>query len=168
MTISLVAAIGNEREIGIGGDIPWRGQLPEDLKRFKDITSEKPHSVVIMGSKTYKSIGRPLPNRLNVVLTKNTDFQAQPGVLVAGSLQVALGALDPTREIFIIGGAQVFQEGLKIARRMHITFVDINVPNADAYFPQWNPAEWRVAQVLPCPPDERNKINSTYVVYQRR
>ena len=165
MNISIIAAIGNEREIGIGGKIPWRGQVPEDLKRFKETTSG---NVVIMGRKTYESIGKPLPNRLNIILSKNSDFKVPFDSLRAGSLDEALKLVPEGKEAFVIGGSEVYSEALKIANRLHLTFVDIKVPEADTHFPSWNVGDWKVAKVLPCPPQHENSLNSTYVVYERR
>ena len=163
MSISIIAAIGREREIGVNGRLPW--QLPEDLKRFQDVTAGH---VVIMGRKTYESIGKPLAKRLNIILTRNKDFVAPQESLIAKSLSEALGLVPLGKEAFIIGGARVFEEALKIADRLHLTIVDVAVPNADAFFPKWKVEDWRVARVLPSSPSQENLPNSTYVVYERR
>jgi dihydrofolate reductase len=100
--VALIAALDRNRAIGRGNQLPWR--LPDDLKRFRDLTRGHP---VIMGRKTYQSIGRPLPHRLNVVVSRQLDFAA-PGVTVARSLPDALSACPPDQTIFVIGGGEIY------------------------------------------------------------
>lgn len=139
MTIALIAAMGTNRAIGFGNKLPW--YLPDDLKRFKAITSGHP---VIMGRKTYESIGRPLPNRANFVVTKNSQFQAQ-GCTVCSSIEEAieLAKKIDSQEIFIIGGSEIYALGLPYANKMYLTFVD-TAPDGDVYFPEFNEKEWEV------------------------
>ena len=132
--VSLIAAMSENRVIGKGNALPW--QLPEDLKRFRQITKGHP---VVMGRKTYESIGRPLPDRLNLVITRQSDWHA-PGVEVFGSLDAALDrALDVAvekglSEVFIIGGGEIYAQALPRAQRLHLTRVAAQI-EGDAFFP---------------------------------
>jgi len=132
--ITLVVAMDAQRGIGVDNQLPWH--LPEDLAHFKRVTLGHP---IIMGRKTFDSIGRPLPKRRNIVVTRNADW-CYAGVEVAGSLQaaVALAGMEPAS---IIGGAQIFQESMGIADRMIITHID-GVYRCDTFFPEIDPATW--------------------------
>jgi len=133
MRLSLIAAMTDEGVIGFQNRLPWH--LPEDLKNFKKITMGKP---VIMGRKTYESIGKPLPGRKNIVLTRNTSFQAE-GVTVVASLDQAIEVCKKEEisedEIFVIGGAQIYQEALPRADRLYLTKIHQSF-KGDAYFPE--------------------------------
>jgi dihydrofolate reductase len=140
--ISLVVARARDGAIGRQGNLPW--QISEDLKFFKRLTVGKP---IVMGRKTYDSIGRPLPGRHNIVVTRNKDWRAE-GVTVVPNLAEAIVAagLDPkirAAEIMIIGGGEIYAQALLFADRVYLTEVDINVPDADAHFPPLDPAQWR-------------------------
>ena len=132
--VSLIAAMSENRVIGRGGNLPWN--LPEDLQRFRRITRGHP---VILGRKTYDSIGRPLPERLNLVVTRQSGWSA-PGVEVHATLDSALErALSDARarglqEVFVIGGGEIYQQALPSAARIHLTRVAASLPG-DAYFP---------------------------------
>lgn len=131
--ISMIAAIGKNRELGKGNDLLWK--IPEDLKRFKEIT--KGHSV-IMGRKTYESIGRPLPNRTNIVITRDLNWAAE-GVFPVASMEEAieLAKLKPGNdELFVIGGAQMYTLGLSYADKLYLTLID-DVKEADSFFPEY-------------------------------
>ncbi|PIR96135.1 MAG: diacylglycerol kinase [Candidatus Doudnabacteria bacterium CG10_big_fil_rev_8_21_14_0_10_42_18] len=134
MKISLIAAHGKNLEIGKGNKLLW--QLPEDMARFKQITTGH---VVIMGSHTFKSIGRPLPNRTNIVLTHNKSYKTE-GALTAYSINEALklGEELEKNEIFIIGGGQIYREFLPSADKLYITLVDREYPDADTFFPRYD------------------------------
>lgn len=142
MRLSLIVAMGQNRVIGSDGSLPWH--LSEDLKRFKRITLGKP---VIMGRKTYASIGRALPGRLNLVVTRNPDFAAA-GITVAHSLAEAIGKAetaaraDGVEEVFVIGGGEVYGQALGRADRLYVTEVDASPPG-DARFPEIDPDLWR-------------------------
>ena len=133
-TITLIAAMADNRAIGLDGQMPWH--LPRELKHFKETTMGKP---IVMGRKTWESIGRALPGRQNLVVTRNPQLEA-PGCDVTGSLQEAV-ALAVGEEIMIIGGGQLYAEALPIADRMVLTLVDCE-PEADTWFPQWDEKEW--------------------------
>ena len=136
MIISLIAAMGKNRVIGKDNSLPWK--LPEDMKRFKEITSGKP---VIMGRKTFESIGRPLPNRLNIIITRDKNYKAE-GCIVVHSINEALKAAEGNSEVMIIGGEQIFREFLPMANRMYLTLIDEDF-EGDAYFPEYNKNEWK-------------------------
>lgn len=132
MKISLIAAIGQNRELGKDNKLLWH--IPEDFKRFKRITS---NHTVIMGRKTYESIGHPLPNRTNIVITRNPSLKV-PGCITVTSLSAALAEAKNSgeTEAFIIGGGQIYQESLPIADKLYLTVVNANF-EADTFFPQY-------------------------------
>lgn len=141
MTVSLIVAHGKNRAIGKDNVMPWH--IPGDLKFFKAQTMGKP---VVMGRKTFQSIGRPLPGRLNIVITRDENFTAE-GVALSSSLDAALDLArkEVARlggdELMIIGGAQIYKQSIALADRLYITEVDLE-PEADAFFPETNPNEW--------------------------
>ena len=134
----LVAAVAGNGAIGVDGGLPWN--LPEDLAHFKAITMGKP---IIMGRATFESIGRALPERTNIVLTRQADWTA-PGVLVADTppraLHLARGS-HPHGDICIIGGGQIYELFLPLATRLEITAIEV-APDGDAHFPPWDPRDW--------------------------
>ena len=149
MKLSLIVAVSRNGVIGADNALPWH--LPEDLKYFKSVTMGKP---IVMGRKTYDSIGRPLPGRTNIVITRNSKWSAE-GVVVAQTLEEALAqgtkacAEDGADEIVVIGGAQIYSETLPVAQRLYLTEVDADV-EGDAFFPAINPDEWKqVSERLP-------------------
>ncbi len=140
--ISLIVARGRDGAIGRNGMLPWR--ISEDLKYFKRLTVGKP---VVMGRKTWDSIGRPLPGRHNIVVTRNKAWQASGATVVTNLAEaIAAAGLDPkvrASEIMIIGGAEIYAQALLFADRVYLTQVDIEVPDADAHFPALDAAQWR-------------------------
>lgn len=165
MKIVLVAAIGRNNVIGRGGQLPWR--LKSDLKYFRAVTIGKP---VVMGRKTYDSIGKPLPGRTNIVMTKDLSLNV-PGGVLANSLDAALGFArqDAERrgvdEIMIIGGGDVFERTLPMADRLEITHVNAS-PEGDAFFPRIEPSDWREEKRVsfPAGPDDDASFDvTTYV-----
>jgi len=139
VTISLVVAVAENGVIGICGALPWH--LPKDLKRFKALTSG--HTTV-MGRRTFESIGNPLPNRRNVVLTRNRDFRRE-GVRVVHTLEDALRIINEDPEIFVIGGAEVFRLALPLAERVHQTVVHAEV-GGDTCFDEFDPSDWELCE----------------------
>lgn len=141
--LALIAAVAENGCIGIGNKLPW--YLPEDLKYFKAVTSGK---AVIMGRTTFDSLGRPLPNRTNIVITRNASFTAPEGVRVVHSLDEAIAlaesvaVIDGSEEIIIMGGGQIYAEALPRIDRMYLTEVKKSVAG-DAFFPEWNRHEWQ-------------------------
>lgn len=140
MKIVIIVAMTRDRIIGKNGRLPWH--LPEDLKFFKRTTTGH---AVIMGRKTFDSIGRPLPNRRNLVVTHNRGIDRTPSLDVAYSLQEAFEVCRARGEskAFVIGGAQIYAQALPHAHEMMITFVEKKNITGDTYFPEWNLDEWR-------------------------
>lgn len=136
MIISLIAAIGKNGVIGKDNSLPWK--LPADMKRFKELTLGKP---VLMGRKTFESIGKPLPDRKNIILTRDKSYKAE-GCIIAYSADEALKVARGSEEIMIAGGEQIFREFLPKANRMYLTFIDKDF-GGDAYFPEYNKNEWK-------------------------
>jgi len=134
--LSLIAAVAANGVIGNGNALPWR--LPEDLKHFKALTLGHP---VVMGRKTFESIGRPLPERRNLIVTRNAAYAA-PGCETVASLHAALAACRDADEIFVIGGAQIYAEALPLAARLYLTEIQKEFPG-DARFPEIDRREWR-------------------------
>jgi dihydrofolate reductase len=138
--LSMIVAMSDNRVIGIENRLPWH--IPEDLKRFKKITSGHP---IVMGRKTFESIGRPLPGRTNIVVTRNKDYRAE-GVFACFSLKEALefaGRAPGAEEIFVIGGGELFREALPMADRIYLT--EVKWPyEGDAYFPTFDEAAYAV------------------------
>ena len=159
--ISLVVAMARNGVIGRNNALPWR--LPEDLKRFKAITMGKP---ILMGRKTYESIGKPLPGRTNIVLTRDRGWRAE-GVQVVGSVAEALQQARDAAELAVIGGAEIYRLTLPVAGRIHLTRVEAHVVG-DTVFPELDPAQWLSSQVGSLPADERNQYPMTFLTLERR
>src|SRR5665811_1114134 len=135
--ISIIAAIGKNNELGKKNTLLW--DLPADMKHFRETT--KGHTV-IMGQKTFESIGRPLPNRRNIVLTKDDNFKTS-GIEISKSLESTLASFkDSKEEIFIIGGGQIYKQSIDKADRLYITHVGMEDKEADTYFPEIIPILW--------------------------
>jgi len=134
--ICLIAALAENRVIGKNNALPWH--LPADLKRFKAITMGHP---VVMGRKTYESIGKPLPGRRNLVITRNRDYSA-PGCDIVHSLDAAIAACRGAQEIFIIGGGELYRESLPRAHRLELTEIRAEF-EGDATFPEFSRGQWR-------------------------
>jgi len=134
--ISIIAAIGKNRELGKDNKLIWH--IPKDLKRFKKITSG---AVVIMGRKTFESLGHPLPDRVNIVITRDKNYQ-EKGVIVCYSIEEAIRKsykLQVTSyKTFIIGGGEIYRQGLKYADKLYLTVVDKEFPDADTFFPDYS------------------------------
>lgn len=166
MTISLIAALARNRVIGKNNDLPWH--LPDDMKYFMQ-TTQGHH--VIMGRKNYESIPlryRPLPQRTNIVVTRQPYFDA-PGCTVVHSLPEALNkaAAAGEQEVFIIGGAQIYKEALPHAHRLYLTEIDAE-PVGDTFFPEWNAAEWKETSRQHHPADHRHPYAFDFVIYERK
>jgi dihydrofolate reductase len=158
-TLSVIVAMARNRVIGINNSLPWR--LPEDLKHFKTLTMG--HHIV-MGRKTYESIGRPLPGRTTVIVTRDADYRVQ-GCLTANSIEAAIAACGEDPEIFFVGGAELYAQVLPRADRLYITEIQADY-EGDARFPAFDKSEWRES--------ERNRqvnadgLGYDFVVYRRR
>ena len=161
MERSLVVAVSRNGVIGRDNKLPWK--LPDDLAYFKRVTMGKP---VVMGRKTWESIGRPLPGRLNVVVTHDPRYQA-PGAVVVNSLEAAWKAAGDAGEVAVIGGSRIFEETLPIADRIHLTEVDAEV-EGDVYFPEFDRRAWSEREVERHPADDRHQYPYRIVVLERR
>ena len=160
-TITLIVAAAENNAIGINNQMPWH--LPNDFKYFKKNTLA--HSV-LMGRKTYDAIGKALPDRRNIVITRNADFQAEE-VDVANSIQEALLYCRDEHEIFIIGGANIYQQALPLANKVLLTRVHTTI-KGDAFFPELSPEEWKLTAADPHQSDERHAFDYTFEVYHRQ
>jgi dihydrofolate reductase len=149
MRRSRVVALASNRVIGRDNALPWR--LPADLAHFKKVTMGHP---IVMGRRTYESIGRALPGRRNIVVTRNPAFQA-PGCTVVPSLEAAWKAAGDADEVCVIGGTSLFAEALPIADVIHLTEVEAEVPG-DTYFPQFDRSQWREREIARQPADARH------------
>ncbi|UTH75025.1 dihydrofolate reductase [Chromobacterium sp. IIBBL 290-4] len=156
--LTLVAAMAANRAIGLDNRMPWH--LPEDLKHFKAVTLGKP---VIMGRKTWDSIGRPLPGRRNIVVTRQADWQAE-GAEAAHSLEEALALAGSVEEVCLIGGAQLYGQAIARADQLRLTEIAQRF-DGDAYFPEFDPAAWR--EVSRAEAVGANGLAYAFVDYQR-
>ena len=158
-TITLIAAMGNNRAIGLDGRMPWH--LPAELQHFKKATMGK---AIVMGRKTWQSIGRPLPGRQNIVVSRNTGFIAE-GADVCDSLEAAI-EISKADEIMVIGGGQLYAAALPLAQRMILTLIDIE-PEADTWFPKWDEGHWQQTEERYFQPDKSNKFTYRIVEFKR-
>ena len=157
---SIIVAIGKNREIGKGNKLLWH--IPEDLKNFKEITTGK---TVIMGRKTFESIGRPLPNRKNIVLSKNGDKESfeQKGIELYQNLENLIADYkNSEEEIFIIGGEQMYREFMQkgLVRRLYISYIEFSDSEVDAYFPEIDYNSWRIIK-------EKSYDNWKFCMYEK-
>jgi len=160
MIISLIAAMDRNRLIGADNGMPWH--LPADFKHFKAVTMGKP---VIMGRKTFQSIGRPLPGRQNIVVSAS-GFAAD-GITVVDSIEKALDAAGDAEEVMVIGGASFYAQIIDRADRMYLTHVDAEC-EGDAWFPEFNMDDWTVVAQQDYSADEKNSYSFRVVEYQRK
>ena len=158
--IVLVVAVADNGVIGRGGTLPWH--LPEDLKFFKAVTMGKP---LLMGRRTFESIGKPLPGRRNLVLTRGAS-EYPAGVEVVASIDAALSLLPEIPELCVIGGAALFAQTLPVAQRLYLTEVHGAV-EGDVHFPPWNRADWRETQRREHPADARHRYAMSFVTLER-
>jgi dihydrofolate reductase len=162
MRLSLIVAMSWNRVIGRDGGLPWH--LSADLQHFKRLTIGH---TIIMGRKTFDSIGRVLPGRVSVVITRQSDFHP-PGVLVARDWDEAIGIAKDQRtdEAFVIGGEQIFQMALPYVTRLYVTEVQADV-SGDTFFPSYNLAEWRLVEEASHAADAKNDFPVRFLVYDR-
>lgn len=169
MKVSLIVAMGIGRAIGRAGALPWH--LPADLAFFKKTTLGKP---VVMGRKTHESIGRPLPGRLNIVLSRQAGYAAEGGEVVSdveSALRLAREYFekkpDVDPELMIIGGEQIYRSFLESADRLYLTEVDAIVGDADAFFPEFDSQAFREVSRAVRPRDEKNAWSMTFLILDR-
>jgi dihydrofolate reductase len=159
--VSLIVAMAHNGVIGRDNALPWH--LSEDLKRFKACTLGKP---ILMGRKTFESIGRALPGRANLVLTRDRQWSA-PGVIAVHTVDEALVRTAATPELVVIGGAEVYRLVMPFARRIYLTSVDADV-EGDTHFPAFDPTQWADVECSTHPADAKNDYAVTFVTLERR
>lgn len=162
MKISAIVAISENNVIGLNNSLPW--YLPADLQYFKKKTLNHP---VIMGRKSFQSIGRPLPKRTNIVITQNPFFIAT-GTVIAHSMEEALYLAEKTEtsEVFIIGGAEIFKLALPFCQRLYLTRVHTDCAG-DVFFPDWEEQDWTLISKEEHAADDKNEFGYTFLVYER-
>jgi dihydrofolate reductase len=153
--------MSENRVIGREGSLPWR--LSDDLRRFKQLTMG--HHI-LMGRKTYESIGRLLPGRISVVISRQIDFDAG-SALLAPSLEQAIQRAAHDNEVFVIGGAEIYQQALPLVERLYITLVHAHI-DGDRWFPEFSEADWRVVEASFHPANDRNAYDHTFRILDRR
>ncbi|NND65705.1 MAG: type 3 dihydrofolate reductase [Gammaproteobacteria bacterium] len=158
--ISIIVAMTDKRVIGRDNDLPWR--LPNDLKRFKNITWGKP---IVMGRKTFESIGKALPGRRNIVLSRSVS-RSDEDVEWFASLAEAWQALADEPEIMIIGGAQLFSDTLPVAERIYLTEVQSDI-DGDVLFPEFDRSQWQAVESEQCQADDRHACDYRFVTLER-
>jgi len=158
--LSIIVAAARNNAIGKNNQLLWH--MPADLKFFKETTLGHP---VIMGRKTYESVGKPLPKRRNIVITRNQDF-APEGVEVCHSLDAALELLDDTEENFIVGGSEIYKMSLPYCDKIYYTEIDASF-EADTFFPSFNREDWHLVRREEHGSDEKNPYNYCFLTYER-
>jgi dihydrofolate reductase len=159
--ITLIAAAAENNALGKDNDLLWH--LPEDFKRFKQITSGH---YIIMGRKTFESFPKPLPNRTHIIITRQKEYLAD-GCLVVHSLEEALEISPQNEEVFIIGGAQIYKQALPFADKIDLTRVHIEL-DADAFFPEFNTSEWNLVFSEKHVKDEKHQYDFTFETYIKK
>ena len=161
MIISLIVAKSKNNVIGKNNQLPWH--LPADLKHFKDVTMGKP---IIMGRKTFESIGKPLPGRRNIIITHNKNYTAE-GCDVFHSIGDAFNAVKNETEVMIIGGANLYAQTIECASRLYLTEVDVEI-DGDAFFPSPEPTKWQLVSEQKCIIDQKNQYDYSFQVWEKR
>lgn len=171
MLISIIVGVGHHHVIGKDNKMPWH--LSADLRYFAKTTKGHP---IIMGRKCYESIGRPLPDRQNIIVTRNLSFQ-EAGCTIVHSLEQALKEAanyypTPTKatqlpEVFIIGGGEIYRQAMALADRLYITYIDVDVPEGDVFFPEFDKSQWYTLLEEVHQKDEKNPYNYTFSILER-
>jgi dihydrofolate reductase len=164
MILSAIVAISENNAIGKDNQLPWH--LPDDLKFFKKTTMGKP---VLMGRKTFESLGKPLPGRLNIVVSHQQDLHLPEGVLLYNNLDEALKRLEqePVDEAFVIGGGKIFEETINDIDRLYVTRVNTVIEDATAFFPEIDHTHWKLVWEEPHGADERHRYSFTFQQLER-
>ena len=161
MKISLISAMGNDKVIGINNSLPWK--LPADMRWFREQTMGKP---IVMGRKTFESFGaKPLPGRTNIILTKDTQYQAADCIIVH-SIKEAIDASQNAPEIMIIGGASFYTQTLPTADRLYLTEIHHEFAG-DSWFPDFNQDDWQETRRIDCNADEKNNYDYSFIILDR-
>lgn len=158
--ITIIAALAENNALGKDNKLIWH--IPADLKRFKKVTAG--HHV-IMGRKTFESLGKPLPNRINIIITRNNNYNPK-GCIVVNSLQEAIEATKEDENPFILGGAEIYKQAIEIADKLDLTFVHHQF-EADAFFPEIDKTIWKEMSREDFKADDKNKYNYSFVTFER-
>ena len=162
MKVSMIAAMTEDRVIGIENSLPWK--LPNDMKWFRQNTLGKP---IVMGRKTFESFGaRPLPGRTNIIITRDQSYQAEDSVVVY-SIDEALKAAGDVDEVMIIGGASFYEQMLPRADRLYLTFVEADL-QGDAWFPEFDLNDWNEVESIHHEKDDKNAYPHRFVIFDRK
>lgn len=159
--IIMIAAAAENNALGKDNGLVWH--LPDDFKRFKNLTSGHP---IIMGRKTFESFQKPLPNRLHIIITRQKNYQAE-GCLVVSNLEKAIALTDKNQDAFVIGGGEIYQQALRFSDKIELTRVHDSF-EADTFFPEIDEKEWQLIQEEYHPKDEKHKIDFTYQTFTRK
>jgi len=164
MIISLIAAASENNVIGKEGKIPW--DLPDDFKHFHDATKGCP---IIMGRKTHESIGRVLPGRRNIIVTRSSDYEVD-GCDITHSIEdaIELARVDAPAKVCVIGGGEIYAMALPYADELDLTRVHMAVEGGDAFFPEFSADEWELISSNEHPADEKHAVSFTFLLYRRK
>lgn len=160
--LSFIVAAADNNVMGKDNQLPWH--LPADLKYFKNRTWGMP---IVMGRKTFESLGKPLPGRKNIVVTRNQNWQ-QPGAIVVHAIPdaIAIAKADDVKEVFIIGGAELFKSCMTMANRIYLTRI-YHIFEGDVFFPEINTDEWQLVKNIECKKDEKNHYDYAFQTWDR-
>lgn len=161
MIISIIAAMDRNHLIGNNNQLPWH--LPADFAHFKAITMEKP---IVMGRKTFDSIGKPLPGRINIILSRNCETVSK-GVICVSSFEDAMAVVPDVEEIMVIGGSMIYEMLLPLADRLYLTYVDAAF-EGDAFFPKFDESAWFEKEKIQRAADEKNQYACSFVTLERK
>jgi dihydrofolate reductase len=169
LSINLIAAIDKNRGLGFNNELLVK--LPSDMAHFKNLTTGH---FIIQGRKTFESIGRPLPNRKNIILTRNKDYKAPHGTFIYHDIETVISEYQNLNnnesELFIIGGGELFSQSIELADRIYLTIIEHAFENVDSYFPPLSTIEWQVEhdKTIFHPADSNNEFDHYFLTYQRR
>lgn len=163
MLLSLIVAVAENNVIGRDGGLPWH--LSADLKRFKQITMGHP---IVMGRRTFESLGRVLPGRTSIVVSRQPQLVLPEGVLLADSVAAALELVRREPEVFIIGGAELYATALPSVDRIYLTRVHVNIDEGDTYFPPVDWSQWQCVSEEACKADDKNAFDFTFLIYDHK
>lgn len=162
MLLSLIAAASENNVIGKNNDLPWR--LPNDMRYFKNTTWGMP---VIMGRKTFESMSEPLAGRINIVITRQTNWKPEGAIVVSNLNDAIFVAKDADcKEVFVVGGGEIYKEAIKIADRIYMTRVH-TITDGDAFFPEIDKSKWKRISVRDCFTNEKHKFNYSFEIWEK-
>lgn len=159
--LAIIVALSENNVVGIENRLPWK--ISADLRRVKALTMG--HHI-LMGRKTHESIGKPLPGRTNVIISRNGNYSAE-GCVIVNSLDAALELAKQDPEIFVFGGGEIFKQALPLVQKIYMTRVHTNI-DGDTYFPELNPEEWQLTEEERHAADEKNEFDYSFLTYERK